>query len=134
MSHASESPEELPHAPDDGGKLSIRTIAARLNRRSQVLEIASNEAPEDGKREPMRAVPSPAPVFPKSLGKAAKPSKRRSSTNIVPTVSLHNDADGDASSLRKCSGNRRQGVSTASLLAAFPAIFSSGDRRTSPPI
>jgi hypothetical protein len=118
MSHAPDSPEELPDAPDDDEKLSIRTIAARLNQRSQAVQIASNEAPEDGDREPMYAVPSPAPATSNPLEVLAKPSKRRSSPTIVPTDCLHNDAGRGVSTPRKRSASGRQGSRHGSFTAS----------------
>jgi hypothetical protein len=67
MSQASDTPDELPDVRDDGEELSIRTIAARLTQRSQIIELASNKALADGQREPMHAVPSPAPVLLREL-------------------------------------------------------------------
>jgi len=60
-------------------------------------------------------IPSPAPVFPKSLGKIDKPSRRRSSVSGVPTKRLHNDAHDGGISPRERSGNGRDGVYTRRL-------------------
>lgn len=114
MSHAPDSPEELPNAPDDGEKLSIRTIAGRLNQRSQVLETASNEAPEDGQRKPTRAVPSPAPPTPNDAG---------------PLLGLEPPAVEKAGENRACRPGPANPVCYAPLLGTiFPARFVAGTR------
>jgi len=60
-------------------------------------------------------IPSPAPVFSKSLEKADKPSKRRSSANGVPTNRLHNDFRDGVISHGKRSGKSRYSVYTRRL-------------------
>ena len=76
----------------DEAPATIQTITARLRDRAEAVKGATQDgAPAD--------FPSPAPVFPKSLGEHDKPSKRRSSAKIVHTDRLHNDAGRGVSAL-----------------------------------
>ncbi|WP_342747669.1 hypothetical protein, partial [Sphingomonas adhaesiva] len=105
---------------NDEAPATIQTITERLRDRAQaVSEAAENGATAD--------FPSPAPATSKSLEVLAKPSKRRSSTTIVSTERLHNDAGRSASSPRKCSGNRRQ-VSRRDPITARWSRLSAGNR------
>ena len=80
---------------DDDPQSSTNTISTSITTRSAPNGQSSRHACEDCETR-QGAVPSPAPVFPKSLGNNDKPSKRRSSANGVPTKRLHNDAgDGE---------------------------------------
>ena len=123
MDHPLDLPDEADATTDQPDtSTTIQTITARLRDRRKAVGGASLDgAPAD--------FPSPAPVFPKSLGEHDKPSKRRSSAKIVSTERLHNDPGRGPSTHYKCSRNRRQVSLHGSIRASWPRLAFAIDPR-----
>ena len=89
ISHLDDETRDTIESAD--GLTTIRTITARLRDRIEPVSTASHDGPQNQHG----AVPSPAPATSIPLEVLAKSSKRRSSTQIVSTKRLHNDAGRD---------------------------------------
>jgi hypothetical protein len=89
MDHPLDLTDEAPATIDQPDAItSIQAITARLRDRPGTVGKAS----DNGRQDAMADFPSPAPVSLISLREHEKSSHRRSSTKIVYTQRLHNDA------------------------------------------
>ena len=117
-------PALAPHAAGDDQGESVGEIMMEIDRAEGDDGTGMMEL-DAGSHISMDAVPSPAPVFPKTTENCGPSSDRLPRAANASTDRLHNDAGDTVLTSRNSTKNRQNGVYTKRHIEPWPALTSS---------